>query len=555
MPTHLAGLGPLVVGDSTMPYKIVLVRTDPNYGRRRHKGLAAAHLLGGYLERYGARAAELETEVVELNSCWPQASELDARWILDREPDLVGLSCYCWNVAMHAAIARLLRRDRPEITIVAGGPEVSFDAERFLMANPAVDFVVRGEGEDTFTELVDHLVSGTGQLSTIRGLSWRDGRSLCSSPDRPLIQDLDRVPSPILDGRVDLYASDGEVMLETVRGCIYRCSFCLHTKGQAGLREFSWQRIEAEVRLLCQHPAIEVIWFADPTFDANEARALRILRLVEEANPRQGVAFELRAEMLTPALIEQLARLNVVDLGIGLQSTNPVALANVRRPSGLSSFCRNVESLAEALRPVGTRIDLDVIYGLPGDSFEDYRDTVDFALGLGGHVYYQPLRVLKGTELALRADDLGLDVMPTPPHNVLSCPTFPRADMVRAHQLNAGLDFLQCGSEVVRNAVQEFYRIAEHTDAGCSLATACSIIGRSLWGRGVRNLFRIANASPDDVPVSWRIRELVELLAGTDLTDVLPDGPRRELAARLAKIDRSMEGQGPCASGYYHAAL
>lgn len=543
-------------GERAKPYRIVLVRTDPNYGQRRHKGLAAAHVLRSYLERYSTRAADLEIEVVELNSCWPQASELDARWILDREPDLVGLSCYCWNVGMHAAIARLLRTARPEMAIVAGGPEVSFDAEAFLAANPAVDFVVRGEGEATFTELVDHLVSGADGFSAVKSLSWRDGRSIRHNPDRPLILDLDTVPSPFLDGRLDLFSSDGEVMLETVRGCIYHCSFCLHTKGQAGLREFSWQRIEAEVRLLCQHPAIEVIWFADPTFDANEARALRILRLIEDANPNQGVAFELRAEMLTPALIAQLARLNVVDVGIGLQSTNPVALANVHRPSHLPRFRQNVEALAEALRPRGTRIDLDIIYGLPGDSFEDYRATVDFALGLGGHVYYQPLRVLKGTELASRADQLGLDVMPTPPHNILACPTFPPRDMVRAHQLNCGLDFLQCSSDVVRDAVQEIRRMAgAGGDEGCTLAVACEMIGRGLWNRGVRNLFRVANASPDDVPVSWRLRELAEVLNGPTLANALPLEPRRELAARLATAAELTDARGPHTSGYYHAAL
>lgn len=543
-------------GEPAKPYRIVLVRTDPNYGQRRHKGLAAAHVLRSFLERYSTRAAELEIEVVELNSCWPQASELDARWILDRQPDLVGLSCYCWNVGMHAAIARLLRGARPEMAIVAGGPEVSFDAEAFLAANPAVDFVVRGEGEATFTELVDHLVAGGDDFSAVKSLSWRDGPLVRHNPDRPLILDLDTVPSPFLDGRLDLFSSDGEVMLETVRGCIYHCSFCLHTKGQEGLREFSWQRIEAEVRLLCQHPAIEVIWFADPTFDANEARALRILRLIEDANPDQGVAFELRAEMLTPALIAQLARLNVVDVGIGLQSTNPVALANVHRPSHLPRFRQNVEALAAALRPRGTRIDLDIIYGLPGDGFADYRATVDFALGLGGHVYYQPLRVLKGTELALRADQLGLDVMPTPPHNILSCPTFPPADMVRAHQLNCGLDFLQCSSDLVRDAVQELRRMAQAaSDKGCTLAGASELIGRGLWKRGVRNLFRVANASPDDVPVSWRLRELADVLNGTTLADVLPLEPRQELAARLTTSAELTDARGPHASGYYHAAL
>ncbi|WP_428559775.1 MAG: B12-binding domain-containing radical SAM protein [Solidesulfovibrio sp. DCME] len=538
-----------------MPYKIVMVRNDPNYGKRRHKGLAAVHVLRSYLERHSALASELQVEIVELNSCWPQATELDTRWILSFEPDAVGLSCYCWNIGMQAGIASMLRRARPGIAIIAGGPEVSFDAEAFMAANPAVDYVVRGEGEVTFTELVDHLVSGKGRPAAIRSLNWRNGGTTCANPDRPLIEDLDTIPSPILDQRVDLFATDGEVMIETVRGCVYHCSFCLHNKGQTGMRVFSWPRVEAEVRALCEHPAVNVIWFADPTFDYDEARALRILRLIEEANAGQGVAFELRAEMLTPALIAQLARLNVVDVGIGLQSINPIALSNVRRASNLESFRRNVSMLAEALKDVGTRIDLDVIYGLPGDCYAGYMDTIDFALDLGGHVYYQPLRLLKGTNLAQRAETFGLEAAPSPPHNLERSLTFPHEDMIRAHHLNAGLDFLQCESMVVQEAIRELRDMARQASQKCSMATACEIVGRGLWASEARNLFRVANASPDDIPVHWRISELATLLTGGRLDNILPIGPRHDLATRLRASMSLSDGCAPSSSGYFHAAL
>jgi len=527
------------------PYRITLVRADPNYGERFHKGGAAAHYLKAYLRRHSRARHCIDVTIVTLNSCWPNAADLNAQWILSRLPALIGFSCYCWNVDTVIRLAQLLKDLCADVVIVAGGPEVSFCAQDFLRCNDAFDMVVRGEGEATFCKLVDRLAAGDPNFSEIAGLTYRSGNSIVTNPDRPLIADLDDIPSPFMDGTVDLAECDGEVMLETVRGCPFRCTYCLHTKGVTGVRSFSWRRIESEIVFLCCHPAVRVIWFADPTFDADEQRASSILELVRKVNPAQGVAFELRAETLSEEIIHHLQQLNVVDVGIGLQTTNPTTLQLLRRPSNLECFQANLRALASSLRG-RTRLDVDVIYGLPGDAFEDYQRTVQFGLHLGGHLYYQPLRVFRGAEISRQAPEFGLRYMSSAPHNILRCGTFSSADMVRAYQLNAGLDFYQSPAPMVRESMEAVGKALV-----MPIHQTCVWLGELLWRKGLRHYFRVSNATPDDIPVQWRVLELIAALEAAEREGA----PLSETSSRLRRFIREAGDSEFPRSGYYHAAI
>lgn len=532
----------------TDTYRIVLVRTDPNYGHRFLKGASAAHLLKTYLEKYARFKENIKVEVIEINSCWQTGLDLHIQWILDYRPHLIGFSCYCWNIEMVASMARLLKQASPHILIAAGGPEVSFNAEEFLAAHETFDILVRGEGEETFCQLIDEMMTvNSPDMSKIPGLTYRGSGKIVSNPDRPPIHDLDAIPSPFLEGTIDLEKTDGEVMLETVRGCAYHCSFCLHTKGMKGLRSFSWERIEAELRFLCRHPAVEVIWVADPTFNADEERALRIIDLVLATNPHQGIAFELRAEMLTQRLIRRLSQLNLVDVGVGLQSINPCTARVLRRPANLELFQKNIAALLTALEEKNktTRVDIDVIYGIPHDTFDGYKNTVDYALQLGGNVYYQPLRVFHGAQIEKQARGLRLQYMGKAPYNALNNPSFTRADMVCAYRLNAGLDFYQDGFQAFRPVMAKMSEILAQTPA-----QICFALGHYLWDRGLRLYFRVSNASPNDIPPDWRAKDFLAWLETVKIN-------KKDLKSQLELLDQMKETltQSQSKSGYFHAAI
>ncbi len=530
------------------PYRVVLVRADANYGQRFHKGASAAHLLKAYLEKYARFKENVKVDVIEINSCWKNGLDLHIQWLLDKNPHLIGFSCYCWNIEMVTSLARLIKQLSPHILIAAGGPEVTFNAAEFLAAHEAFDILVRGEGEETFCELINELmINKDPDLGYISGLTYRSEGKIVSNTDRALINDLDTIPSPFLEGIIDLEKTDGEVMLETVRGCCYQCSFCLHTKGMKGLRSFSWERIKAELGFLCQHPAVEVIWVADPTFNVDEERALRIIDLVLELNPRQGIAFELRAEVLSRRVIRRLSRLNLVDVGIGLQSANPCTARVLQRPANLELFRKNTAALIKALneKARSSRVDIDVIYGIPHDTFNDYSNTVDFALQLGGNVYYQPLRVFYGAQIEKQARQLNLQYMGKAPYNTFANPTFTRQDMICAYKLNAGLDFYQSGFPPLRRAIDKIGKIT-----GRTTAQTCFSLGHYLWSEGLNVYFRVSNASPNDIPADWRIDDF---LAWIGTIKISKDDIKSELEG-LAQM-RGKLTQRELKSGYFHAAI
>lgn len=166
--------------------------------------------------------------------------------ILLHKPDVVGFSCYIWNVERISHVTQVLSIVAPEITIVWGGPEVGFTPTEVLDANGGVDVVVRGEGEETFVELLAALSHKTSGLNRVAGIAFRDSGAVRLTPPRAPIADLDAVPSPYLSGVLDLPLGlhRAHVALESYRECPRRCGFCV-SPGRP--RYFSTERVRREL--------------------------------------------------------------------------------------------------------------------------------------------------------------------------------------------------------------------------------------------------------------------------------------------------------------------
>jgi len=158
-------------------------------------------------------------------------------WILREEPDVVGFSGLSMSGRNAALMSMEVKRRNPEITVVFGGLYATFNSERVMSKYPSVDVIVRGEGEATIVELVDVLESG-GPLKDVRGITYRDGDSLVSTPDRPLIEDLDSLPFPdrsLLDDAYHSEISGANIAVNkftsvvSSRGCAFSCRFCCCT--------------------------------------------------------------------------------------------------------------------------------------------------------------------------------------------------------------------------------------------------------------------------------------------------------------------------------------
>jgi radical SAM superfamily enzyme YgiQ (UPF0313 family) len=331
------------------------------------------------------------------------------------KPGLLGLSLYLWNRTELLRAAALAKAALPGLLVVAGGPEASADP-RSMLAEGAVDVVIRGEGEEAMLELCRELIARPGSAP-------QPGIRSAAVPD------LAALPSPWLDGSLDPSAFGGAAV-ELTRGCPYRCAFCYESKGDARLRRFPLVGLKEELKRF-QAAGVGEVFVLDPTFNANAEHLKEAVKAMREAGPELRYYLELRGELVDREQARLLSSLDC-SLQIGLQSSNPAALANVNRTLDPKRFAKALRLLEEE----GLLYGLDLIYGLPGDSLEGFKSSLDYALALGpNHLDIFRLAVLPGTALHDRAAELGLAHEAEPPYLVRSAPGFPASDLDKAQAL------------------------------------------------------------------------------------------------------------------------
>lgn len=407
--------------------KVVLVAIHPSPSPQ------AVPLANAFLKAYLATDEELHARVaVELCDFFCSAPpEVCAAEILAFGPDAVGFSLYLWNHEASARVAAALRRKRPELAIFAGGPQATADPFGVL-ADGGYDFLILGEGEMPFLEVAARLGDGR-PLWGGPGTAWLENGKVTVRPQQP-VKLLDTIPSPFLTGVIEP-GRYGGLLWQLSRGCDFACEYCFDYKGTKGVRRFSLERIDAELDFLVRHNVPQV-FVLDSTFNVDAKRAKTILRMIRKRAPHIHFHFEVRSEFVDREMARLFAGITC-SLQIGLQSSDPVVLKGIRRHFDRDDFRKRVALLNES----GAVFGFDLIYGLPGDSLEGFRRSLDFALGLyPNHLDIFPLAVLPGTPLAARAAKAGLDHLAAPPYTLTASPTFPARDMARAGRLAAACD-------------------------------------------------------------------------------------------------------------------
>lgn len=359
--------------------------------------------------------------------------------ILSRDPWLVGWTCYLWNVERSLEISRLIKERRPVIRIIAGGPEITAD-NVWVLERPELDFAVIGEGEQTFAELLAELRQADAPSRPIPGLyvspalahtqrgEWHGdpvARGELPVFRRPLAH-LNDISSPYLHGILDA-AEERMLLLETLRGCVFKCKFCYYPKSYDDLYFVSRERIIANLDHARARGAREVV-LLDPTL--NQRRDFdAFLGLLADCNPgRQFTYFgELRAEGINPDTARLLRRANFSQVEIGLQSVDPLAQELMDRRNNLKAFERGVR----ALRDSGIQVKVDLIIGLPGDTRDSVRRSLHYLRdsALFDEVQVFNLAVLPGTAFRHEARDLGLEFQTRPPYHVLKTRTLDLEDL------------------------------------------------------------------------------------------------------------------------------
>lgn len=358
---------------------------------------------------------------------------------------IVGFSTYIWNVGFVRQLA-----SRIPGTVILGGPQMNGVGPGFLRENPGVDFVVTGEGEETFVELLEYF-AGERSLESIRGVMTADH----VGEPRPVVHDLARVPSP--------YARIFEenpglewIAYETSRGCPYLCGFCTWGYSKK-MRYHALPRVLADLDVILSQPSLGRIYLCDSSILLDKPRAKAILEHVVRKNRDMVIRYEFNAEHLDDEIIELLGKLPENEFNFGVQTTNPPALRAMRRPFHRDKFERNYEKMAR--RRERTSITMDVIYGLPGDDLAGFVASLDYVIGFDRvrWILTNPLILLPGSDFHRDREKHGIVLRDEESFVVESTSSFPKEDMREAIRLSF-LVSVVFFNERLRDAVKAFAR-------------------------------------------------------------------------------------------------
>jgi anaerobic magnesium-protoporphyrin IX monomethyl ester cyclase len=267
-------------------------------------------------------------------------------------------------------------------------------------------------------------------------LTWRRGAEIIENADGPLLDDLDRIPSPFAADLVDL--SRGFVYYESSRGCPYRCSFCMSARDN-NVRSFSLQRIKADLGLLLEQQ-VPRIKFVDRTFNYDPVRTRELFSFILQNNRSSHLHFEIGAHLLDDATITLLETVppDTFQFEIGVQSTLPETLRQIDRHVALDRLLSNISKLRQRTR---IHLHLDLIAGLPGESGEDVLASIDTLMALRPHhLQIEPVKVLPGAPLRDDAATLGLRFDPHPPYTIVGNNQVSFAELERLRGVGRLLD-------------------------------------------------------------------------------------------------------------------
>lgn len=383
-----------------------------------------------YLKAYSEK--EFEIELAEYTIKDPAMNVVSD--LFRRVPDVVGFSCYIWNIEETIGIVKMLKKIRPDVRVVLGGPEVSYDTQYWMERVPEVDFIVMGEGEETLHHLLCELRDGTEKFHYVFGIAYRgrDG-AVVLNPGRPKTA-LDELPSPYYMAEDVPQLPTRVVYFETSRGCPFSCQFCLSSI-EVGVRYFDIERTKRDLLYLI-HSGARLIKFVDRTFNIKREYALEIFQfLIDNHGGSCVFQFEITADIMRPeviAFLSEHAPPGVFRFEIGVQSTNDATNEIIQRRQNFAKLSRTVTMIRES-----GKIDqhLDLIAGLPEENYESFRKTFNDVFALEPEeLQLGFLKMLRGTGVRARAEEHGYVYMDHAPYEILGNNVLPFGDIVRIKQ-------------------------------------------------------------------------------------------------------------------------
>lgn len=398
--------------------KVILAALNAKY---IHSNLALR-----YLSRFQNNNQKHHVETMEFTI--NQRLDFIAEELFRKQPDVVLFSCYIWNVEMLRQLCPILKKIMPDCVIGFGGPEVSYESETFLRENPAVDFVMRGEGELVFTKYLEHLDAGNpATLGEIESLTYRQGEEIFSTPQmHPM--DLALLPFPYEDDFSDV--QNQIIYYESSRGCPYHCGYCLSSV-ENGVRFVPLDKVLPDLQKFLDKNVPQVK-FIDRTFNCKKSHAMAIWKyLHEHDNGVTNFHFEITADLIDQETIDFLktVRKGLFQFEIGVQSTNPQTIRAINRNVDFAALSEIVQQIKD-----GGNIHqhLDLIAGLPYEDYDSFGCSFNDVYALHPEqLQLGFLKVLKGSMLHQKQKEFEIVYHDTAPYEVLTTHELPYADTLR----------------------------------------------------------------------------------------------------------------------------
>ena len=385
--------------------KILLVACNAKY---IHSNLAVYDLQ--------AYASDYADHIVLKEYTINQQKDDIMRDIYLEHPDVVCVSCYIWNLSFVKELMADLIKILPGADFWAGGPEVSYDAEKFLAENSEFKGVMVGEGEETFKELAGHYVEKNPQnLKNMTGICYRDGDQIIHNGWRQ-IMDLSSIPFIYKDlsefkNRIIYY--------ESSRGCPFSCSYCLSSIDKK-LRFRDTETVKKELQFFIDNKVPQVK-FVDRTFNCKHDHAMAIWKYINEHdNGVTNFHFEISADLLREEELQEMStmRPGLIQLEIGVQSTNPDTIKAIHRTMDFEKL----KGIVDRIHSFGNiHQHLDLIAGLPYEDYDSFRHSFNDVYALKPQqLQLGFLKVLKGSHMMEMCREYGIVYKTQEPYEVLS---------------------------------------------------------------------------------------------------------------------------------------
>lgn len=360
-----------------------------------------------------------------------------ARELANKDLYAIGLSIYLWNRDWFDSFTKELEALNKNIIIFAGGSEISANATSFNLN--LYRFLVSGEGEETTIIALKKLINGEPLIH--KGILSKENPTYSLSDN----VDLDSLSSPFLTQVCDPFLDENcSILWEMTRGCPFKCGFCFESKGLRTVRNYPFERIEAELNYIVRK-GIKDIFVLDPTFNIDKKRTIKILNLIKEKAPDIHFTFEIRAELIDEDIAKAFSEI-FCSLQIGLQSIHSDVLKTVNRNFKLDLFKEKI-SILEKLNLV---YGLDLIIGLPNDNLAKFKESLDFT------VFCKPsnidiflLSLLPGTKIYDEIDKYQIKYNKESPYTLIQNPSFKLDDIKKALKIKKGCDLFYTKGEAV----------------------------------------------------------------------------------------------------------